>query len=88
MRIDPPSSAEREAVRAALLSAADELGLSPDRPLARALFVARAGTTLRELVDELIRSDRDRHGLTYAEIGAAFGISMQSAHERFRPRRR
>jgi len=83
MRIEPPTEAERDAVGSALLRAADDLWISPDRPLARALFVMRAGLVARELVDELVRADRSRHDLTYTDIGAAFGITAQSAHHRF-----
>ncbi len=88
MRIDPPTNDEKTALRRALLAAARECGVDPDRPLAVALFVTRAGIVARELVNDLVRSDRHRHRLTYEEIGTAFGITMQSAHHRFRSRRR
>src|SRR5581483_7333193 len=68
MRIELPTETERDAVRSALLRVADDLWIT-DRPLARALFVTRAGLVARELVDELVRSDRLRHDLTYADIG-------------------
>lgn len=83
MRIEPPTEAERDAVRRALLRAAEECWINPDQPLARALFITRAGLVARELVDELVRADRLRHGLTYADIGTAFGFTAQSAHHRF-----
>ncbi len=88
MRIDPLTKAERAAIRRALLAAADELVVDPDEPLARALFLARVGLVVRELTDELVSRDRVRHGLSYRDIGSAFGITMQSAHHRFRPRPR
>ncbi len=83
MRVEPPPDVERDAVRRALLEVADDLWISPDRPLAWALFVTRAGLVARELVDELVRTDRFRHDLTYGDIGTAFGITAQSAHHRF-----
>jgi len=83
MRIEPPTDAERGAVRSAVVGVADDVWISHDRPLARALFVTRASLVARELVDELVRADRLRHGLTYADIGTAFGITAQSAHHRF-----
>lgn len=43
MRLEPPSEAERDAVRSAPLGVADDLWISPAPPLARALFVTRAG---------------------------------------------
>jgi hypothetical protein len=52
------------------------------------LFVTRAGIVAHEFVNDLVRSDRHRHRLTYQEIGTAFGITMQTAHHRFRNRRR
>ncbi len=42
MRIDPPTDAEKTALRRALLAAARECGIDPDRPLAVALFDTRA----------------------------------------------
>jgi hypothetical protein len=84
MRIQPPTERERETVRRALLAAADELRIDRTAPLALPLFLARAGLVTRELLDERVRVDRRRHDLTYREIGIAFGISMQSAHSRFR----
>ncbi len=84
MRIDSPTETERAAVRRALLVAADELGVDLDEPLAGALFVARAIIVVHDLIDELVRADRKRHRLTYREIGSAFGMTMQSAHVRFR----
>jgi hypothetical protein len=34
-----------------------------------------------------VHGARDQHGLTWSEIGVAFGVTMQSAHSRFgRPR--
>lgn len=84
MRLDPPTNAERGVVRRALLHVADELGSDPHEPLATALFIARAGLVARELVDDLVRADRQHHGLRYRETGTAFGITMQSAHLRFR----
>jgi hypothetical protein len=83
MRIDPPTDAENTALRQALLAAAHELGIDPDRPLSLALFVTRSELVAHALVNDLVRSDRHRHRLTYQEIGTAFGITMQSAHYRF-----
>ena len=86
MRIDPPTDAENRALRRALLAAARECGVDSDRPLALALFVTRAEHVAHNFVDDLVRSDRHRHRLTYEDIGTAFGITMQSAHYRFRDR--
>jgi hypothetical protein len=79
MRTERPTEAERDAVRSALLGVANDLWVGADHPLARALFVTRAGLVARALV----RADRHRHGLTYADIGTAFGITAQSAYHRF-----
>jgi hypothetical protein len=86
MRIDPPTDAENTALRRALLVAARECFIDPDKPLSLALFVTRAELVAHKLVNDLVRSDRHRHRLTYQEIGIAFGITMQSAHYRFRDR--
>ena len=86
MRIQPLTDRERTAVRRALLAVADELRVDRTKPLGLALFLARAGLVVRELFDEHVRIDRHRHDLTYREIRTAFGISMQSAHSRFRDR--
>jgi hypothetical protein len=88
MRIDPPSDDEKTAVRRALLAAARECGIDPNKPLSLALFITRAGIVAHEVVNDLVRSDRHRHRITYQEIGTPFGITIQSAHQRFRNRRR
>ena len=84
MRIQSPTEREREAVRRALLAVADDLRIDRAAPLALPLFLARVGLVTRELLDERVRVDRHRHDLTYRDIGTSFGISMQSAHSRFR----
>ena len=65
MRIDPPTDAENAALRRALLAAARECYIDPDKPLSLALFVTHAELVAHKLVYDLVRSDRLRHRLTY-----------------------
>ena len=65
MRIAPPADAEKRGLRRALLAAARECGINADRPLSLALFVTRADLVAHNLVNDLFRSARHRHRLTY-----------------------
>ena len=51
--------------------------------LAGALLMARVEEEARDVCAELVRGARDEHGLTWSQIGAAFGVTMQSAQWRF-----
>ncbi len=83
MRIDPPSERERCVAREVLLGLAAGCARLSEGPLARALLMARVEEIARGLCAELVHDARFEHGLTWSEIGAAFGMSMQSAHWRF-----
>jgi hypothetical protein len=52
MRIDPPSDDEKTVLRRALLAAARECGIDPNKPLALGLFVTRAGIVAHEFVND------------------------------------
>jgi hypothetical protein len=54
-----------------------------EAPLSGALLMAHVEQEARDLCGQLVRDARDQHGLTWAQIGAAFGITMQSAQWRF-----
>lgn len=88
MKIDPPTQPERAAARQALIALVGPHGRAGEGPLRNALLMARAEEIARDLCVELVHEARDEHGLTWSEIGAAFGISMQSAHWRFTRRAR
>ena len=51
--------------------------------LAGALLMARIEEEARDLCAEFVRDARSQYRLTWSEIGAAFGITMQSAQWRF-----
>jgi hypothetical protein len=76
-------------VREALLALVPGCGRRVEGAVAGALLMARIEEEARDLSAELVRDARSQHGLTWSEIGAAFGITMQSAQWRFsrRPRR-
>ena len=89
MKIDRLTAQERRVVRKALLALIPACSRRVEAPLAGALLMARIEEEARDLCAELVRDARDQHGLTWSEIGAAFGITMQSAQWRFsRPRRK
>lgn len=83
MKIDPPTQPERAAARQALIALVGPHGRAGEGPLRDALLMARAEEIARDLCAELVLDARDEHGLTWSQIGAAFGMSMQSAHWRF-----
>ena len=57
--------------------------------LAGALLMARVEEEARDLCAEFVRDAKSQYRLTWPEIGAAFGITMQSAQWRFgRPPRK
>ena len=89
MKIDRLTAQERRVVRKALLALIPACSRRVEAPLAGALLMARVEEEARDLCAELVRGARDQHGLTWSEIGAVFGITMQSAQWRFsRPRRK
>ena len=89
MLIDRLTAQERRVVRVALLALIPARRRRYEGPLAGALLMARVEEEARDLCAELVRDARDQHGLTWSQVGAAFGITMQSAQWRFtrRPRK-
>src|SRR5262249_42598324 len=83
VKIDRLTAQERRVVREALRVLVPDCSRRGEAPLAGALLMARVEEEARDLCAELVRDARDQHGLTWSEIGAAFGITMQSAHWRF-----
>ena len=83
MKIDRLTAQERRVVRKALLALIPACSRRVEAPLAGALLMARVEEEARDLCAELVRDARDQYGLTWSEIGAAFGITMQSAQWRF-----
>ncbi len=89
MKSEPLTHDERRIVRAALLALISSCGRRVEAPLAGALLMARVEEAARELCGELVRDSRAQERLTWAVVGKAFGITMQSAQWRFgRPPRR
>ncbi len=83
MKIDRLTAPERRVVREALLALIRGCSRRVEGPLAGALLMARIEEEARDLCAELVRDARDEHRLTWSQIGAAFGITMQSAQWRF-----
>jgi hypothetical protein len=89
VKIDRLTAGERRAVREALRVLTTVCGRRVEAALAKALLMARIEEEARDLCSEFVRDARSQHGLTWSQIGAAFGIAMQSAQWRFsRPPRR
>jgi hypothetical protein len=88
VKIERLTARERRAVRVALRGLVPACGRRVEGALAEALLVARIEEEARELCVELVRAARSQYGLTWAEIGVAFGITMQSAQWRFGRRSR
>ena len=89
MKIARMTAQERRVVRKALLALIPASSRRVEAPLAGVLLMARVEEEARDLCAELVRDARDQHGLTWSQIGAAFGITMQSAQWRFsRPPRK
>ena len=89
MKVDRLTSQERRVVRTALRALIPGTSRRIEAPLAGALLMARLEEDVRDLCAELVRCARDQHGLTWSEVGDAFGITMQSAQWRFsRPPRK
>ncbi len=89
MKIDRLTTQERRVVRKALRALIPASRRRVEGALAGALLMARVEEEARDLCAELVRGARDQDGLTWSQIGAAFGITMQSAQWRFsRPLRR
>ena len=83
MKVDRLTSQERRVVRTALRALIPGTSRRIEAPLAGALLMARLEEDVRDLCAELVRCARDQHGLTWSEVGDAFGITMQSAQWRF-----
>jgi hypothetical protein len=89
--VDP---AMLDAAKAALRSAARRLSSSTsqtrrpqtDPRLVDAVLAVRLAEALELLASHEITEARERNGLTWADVGAAFGTSAQSAHTRYRGR--
>ena len=89
VKIDRLTAQERRAVREALRALVPGCGRRGEAGLAGALLMARIEEEARDLCAEFVRDARSEYRLTWSEIGAAFGITMQSAQWRFgRPRRK
>lgn len=88
VKIDPLTTRERRVVREALQALISTSSRRIEGPLAGALLMARVEETARDLCAELVRDARDQHGVTWSQIGDAFGIRMQSAQWRFSRSRR
>ena len=97
-KVDP---ATMLAARSALQMIARELGVArgryPDRsdprrltsqpePLACAVVAVEVAEALELIAAEEVQRAREFDGVTWEDVGAAFGTSMQSAHSRFRAR--
>lgn len=79
MKIDRLTAEERRVVRKALRALIPTCSRRVEGALAGALLIARVEEEARELCAELVRDARDQHGLTWSQIGTAFGFTMQSA---------
>ena len=88
MKIDRLTAEERRVVRAALRALVPACSRRVEGACAEALLMARIEEEARDLCAELVRDAKGQHRLTWSEIGAAFGITMQSAHWRFSLRAR
>ncbi len=88
------NSAMMDAARAALAAASRCLksrGTPVRRPrtdprLADAVLAVRLAEALELLAAEEVARAREHDGLSWADVGAAFDTSPQSAHTRFRSR--
>lgn len=80
-----------DAAEAALATAARRLSSSTSRArrprtdsrLAEAVLAIRLAEALELLAGQEVARAREHDGLTWADVGAAFGTSAQSAHTRF-----
>ena len=89
VKIDRLTAQERRVVRAALRALVPACSRRVEGALAEALLMARIEEEARDLCAEFVRDAKSQHRLTWSEIGAAFGITMQSAQWRFsRPSRK
>ena len=88
MKIDRLTAQERRAVREALRSLVPGCGRRVEGAVAGALLMARIEEEARDLCAEFVHDARSENRLTWADVGAAFGITAQSAQWRFsrRPR--
>jgi hypothetical protein len=83
VKIDRLTAQEHRVVREALRAMIPACSRRVEGPLAGALLMARVEEAVRDLCAELVRDARDQHGLTWSQIGDAFGVRMQSAQWRF-----
>ena len=83
MKVDRLTAQERRVVRGTLRALVPACGRRVEAALAGALLMARIEEEARDLSAEFVRDARTQHRLSWSEIGAAFGITMQSAHWRF-----
>ena len=89
MKIDRLTVEERRVVRAALRALVPACSRRVEGACAEALLMARIEEEARDMCSEVVRDARSQYRLTWSAIGAAFGITMQSAQWRFgRPPRK
>jgi hypothetical protein len=56
------------------------------RPLALAVLAVKLAQALELIAADEVERARELDGVTWEQVGEAFGVSMQSAHARFRRR--
>jgi hypothetical protein len=89
VKIDRLTAQERRVVRAALRALVPACSRRVEGALAGALLMARIEEEARGMCSEFGGDAKSQYRLTWTDIGAAFGITMQSAQWRFsRPTRR
>jgi hypothetical protein len=89
VKIDRLTAQEQRVVHEALRAVVPACSRRVEAALAGALLMARIEEDARDLCPEFVRDARSQYHLTWSEVGAAFGITMQSAQWRFsRPPRK
>ena len=83
MKVDRLTAQERRVVRAALRALVPACSRRVEGGCAEALLMARIEEEARAMCSEFVRDAKSQCRLTWTEIGAAFGITMQSAQWRF-----
>ncbi len=62
----------------------NRLASTPSGHLLRAVLAARVAAAAERLARAEVAKARETDGLTWEQVGEAFGTTKQSAHERFR----
>jgi hypothetical protein len=83
VKIDRLTARELRVVRNTLRALVPDCSRRVEAALAGALLMARIEEEARDMCGEFVRAARSKYRLTWSEIGAAFGITMQSAQWRF-----